>query len=118
MNGTIPYRWFNEIGKTQRPSITQDSGGGVVNTYADYLANVPMRLNIPKGGWAIVKARETGFLTVKFYLPTNPVPDIRPKDRIVLNSTVYDVSAIRNPDLAGGYLILDATTAYPSAPVN
>ena len=114
---TIPQRWFNQLGSTQRGTVSSDSGGGIIRSYADYLTNVPMRLNVPSGSWEDRSDRANAQLVVKIYVPCNPTPDIKEKDRVILCGDVYDVSAIRDTDGAGVFLTLDATKVSPAKAV-
>jgi hypothetical protein len=114
---TIPERWFNQLGETQRGTRTQDSGGGWVHSYTTNLTNVPMRLNVPSGSWDDKRDCTNAQLVVKIYVPCNPTPDIKEKDRVILCGDVYDVSAIRDTDGAGVFLTLDATKVSPAKAV-
>jgi len=110
---SIPAYWFNATGKTQRLTVSRDSGGGVINTYADYLTSVAMRFNVPSGNQQAGRARIDGVKTVKIFI--SGAPDIVANDRIVYSARVFDIKAVRNVDEAGVFLTIDAVEVQPSA---
>ena len=108
----IPHTWFDKVGKTQRRAVGQDSGGGVIVTYADYLTNVPMRIVPAAGGETGGQSRLTSQNPTTIYV--QGAPDILTTDRIVWDASVYDLTSVNNPDEQGVYLIISGYQVLPS----
>ncbi len=108
----LPDYWFSVVGKTQRRSVTLDSSGGPVTTYADFLTNLPMRLVSKGGGESGGQSRLTTQSPVTIYVQN--APDIVATDRIVCSGDVYDIQSVYNPDEADVYLIIGCTIVEPS----
>lgn len=108
----LPDYWFSATGTTQRRAVGQDSGGGVVVTYTDYLTGLPMRIVPKRGGERGGQRRLTSENPTTIYVGGSP--DILATDRIVFNAKVYDVQSVSNPDEQGAYLILDCELVLPA----
>lgn len=112
---SLPTYWFNVTGKTQRPAMTLDSGGGQIWTYADNVTSLAMRINTPSGGQLGTQNRIDGMLVLKIFLPGGT--DIVARDRIIYNARTFDVKAIRNPDEFSAFLTIDAVEVLSTAVV-
>lgn len=108
----LPPYWFNKSGKTQRRTVTRDSGGGPIITYADNLTGLRMRFNAKGGTERGSRGRMNTNNSDVVYV--NGAPDIVTTDRIVFDSRVFDVTNKQNPDEVGAFLRLEVAEVMPS----
>lgn len=108
----LPSWWFNATAKTQRPAVTQDSGGGVIQTYSDNLTGLSVRFNVDSGGQQSSSERINGVRNFKVYV--SGAPDITDNDILVYNGRKFDINATRNVDELGVYTILDVVEVSPA----
>lgn len=110
----VPLHWFTKtVGKTQRASNSLDSGNGVIVTYADYLANIGMKLDAKGGGEAGYGGRMNSQSPYRIYVRGSP--DIIPTDRIIFSGRTFDVQNVNNTDEINVFTSCDCVEVDPSS---
>ena len=103
MLASLPAYWFDKTAKTQRRVVTQDSGGGVIASYTDYLTNQRARLVVGKGSENGNQDRLNSQSPFRIYF--SGAPDVKATDRVVFDSRVFDIDNVNNFDEAGVYTL-------------
>lgn len=111
MMNSLPDYWFDQTAKTQRPTVSLDSGGGVIASYTDNIASIACRLVVGGGG---ENGRDRLSTQNPYRVYFSGKPDITAKDRIVFSSRVLDIQTVNNFDEAGVYTRCDCTEVLPS----
>lgn len=113
MNAAQLTHLFVHTAKTQRATVSKDSGGGEILTWADNLTGVKGRFNAMGGLEYIGKGRIVTDGKSKFY--TAPNQDITQKDRLIYNARTFDIVNITDFDELGIYVRLEMDEVLPSA---